>query len=116
MNRIKEVLEQKNIKQIWLAEQLGKSYTMVNSYVQNRRQPSLKTLFEIAKILKVEARALIKEEINEPLISQTKTKNKWLYPADEFGKMEEGVVEDSKTYRTYITKDEIQQEFIIINK
>ena len=29
MNRIKDVLEQKGIKQKWLAEQLGKSYNMV---------------------------------------------------------------------------------------
>lgn len=62
MNRIKEVLEEKGIKQIWLADQLGKSYNMVNSYVQNRRQPSLETLFEISKILKVEVKALIKED------------------------------------------------------
>lgn len=62
MNRIKEVLEEKGIKQIWLAEQLGKSYNMVNSYVKNRRQPSLETLFEISKILKVEVKALIKED------------------------------------------------------
>lgn len=62
MNRIKEVLEEKGIKQIWLAEQLGKSYNMVNSYVQNRRQPSLETLFEISKILKIEVKALIKED------------------------------------------------------
>ena len=62
MNRIKEVLDEKGIKQIWLAEQLGKSYNMVNSYVQNRRQPSLETLFEISKILKVEVKALIKED------------------------------------------------------
>ncbi|HIP49633.1 MAG TPA: XRE family transcriptional regulator [Lutibacter sp.] len=61
MNRIKEVLEQKGIKQIWLAEQLGKSYNMVNSYAKNRRQPSLETLFEIAKILNVEVKSLIKE-------------------------------------------------------
>ena len=62
MNRIKEVLEEQGIKQIWLAEQLGKSYNMVNSYAQNRRQPSLETLFEISKILKVEVKALIKED------------------------------------------------------
>lgn len=62
MNRIKEVLVEKGIKQIWLAEQLGKSYNMVNSYVQNRRQPSLETLFEISKILKVEVKVLIKED------------------------------------------------------
>ncbi|MDO7174232.1 helix-turn-helix domain-containing protein [Mariniflexile sp. AS56] len=59
MNRIKEVLEIKGIKQIWLAEQLGKSYNMVNSYVQNRRQPSIEDLFKIAKILGVEASELI---------------------------------------------------------
>jgi putative transcriptional regulator len=61
MNRIKEVLEKKGIKQKWLAEELGKSYNMVNSYAQNRRQPSLETLFEIAKILNVEVKSLIKE-------------------------------------------------------
>jgi transcriptional regulator with XRE-family HTH domain len=62
MNRIKEVLEEKGIKQIWLAEQLGKSYNMVNGYVQNRQQPRLEVLFEIARILEVEVKDLIKEE------------------------------------------------------
>jgi len=59
MNRIKEVLEEKGIKQKWLAEKLGKSYNMVNSYVQNRRQPSLDILNEIAEILDVDVRTLI---------------------------------------------------------
>lgn len=59
MNRIKEVLEQKGIKQIWLAEQLGKSYNMVNSYAQNRRQPSLEVLNQIANILDVDVTDLI---------------------------------------------------------
>ena len=31
MNRIKEVLEEKGIKQTWLAEKLGKSFCIVNS-------------------------------------------------------------------------------------
>jgi putative transcriptional regulator len=59
MNRIKEVLEEKGIKQKWLAEQLGKSYNMVNSYIQNRQQPRLEVLFEIAKILSVDVKELI---------------------------------------------------------
>ncbi len=59
MNRIKEVLEEKGIKQKWLAEQLGKSYNMVNSYIQNRRQPSIKCLYEIAEILNIEAKELL---------------------------------------------------------
>jgi len=61
MNRIKEVLEQKGIKQTWLAEQLGKSYNMVNGYVQNRQQPRLEVLYDIAKILDVEVKALLVE-------------------------------------------------------
>ena len=59
MNRIKEILEQKGIKQKWLSEQLGKSYNMVNGYVQNRRQPSLEDLYRIAEILEVEAKELL---------------------------------------------------------
>ena len=59
MNRIKEILELKGVKQTWLAEKLNKSYNMVNSYVQNRRQPSLEILYEIANILQVEARELL---------------------------------------------------------
>ena len=59
MNRIKEVLKEKGIKQIWLAKKLGKSYNMVNGYVQNRRQPSLEDLYKIAKILDVDTAQLL---------------------------------------------------------
>ena len=59
MNRIKEVLEEKGIKQTWLAEKLGKSYNMVNSYAQNRQQPRLEVLNEIAHILDVDIRKII---------------------------------------------------------
>ncbi len=61
MNRIKEILEEKGIKQIWLAEKLGKSYNMVNSYVQNRRQPSIECLYEIAEILNISVKELLVE-------------------------------------------------------
>lgn len=64
MNRIKEVLQEKGIKQVWLADQLDKSYNMVNSYVQNRRQPSIQDLFKIAEILNVEAKDLLVKKIN----------------------------------------------------
>ncbi len=59
MNRIKEVLEEKGIKQIWLAEKLGKSYNMVNAYAKNRQQPRLETLMKIADILDVDVKDLI---------------------------------------------------------
>lgn len=62
MNCIEEVLEERGIKQTWLAEKLGKSFCMVNSYVCNRRQPSLEVLFDIAKILNVDPKELIKSK------------------------------------------------------
>mgnify|MGYP006117518551 FL=1 len=67
MNRIKEVLEEKGIKQTWLAEKLDKSYNMVNGYVQNRQQPRLEVLSEIAKILDVDIKELLtsSKNINE---------------------------------------------------
>ncbi|QES92226.1 helix-turn-helix transcriptional regulator [Empedobacter brevis] len=60
MNRIKEVLEERGIKQIWLAEQLGKSYNIVNGYVQNRQQPRLEVLYAIADILNVNVKNLLR--------------------------------------------------------
>ncbi|GAK90930.1 hypothetical protein JCM19297_229 [Nonlabens ulvanivorans] len=60
MNRIKKVLEEKGIKQVWLADRLGKSFNTVNGYVQNRAQPSLEVLYKIAKILDVDPKDLLK--------------------------------------------------------
>ena len=60
MNRIKEVLQEKGIKQTWLAEKLGKSFNIVNDYCNNRRQPSLEMLNQISNILSVDIRELIK--------------------------------------------------------
>ena len=59
MNRIKEVLAEKGVKQIWLAEKIGKSFNTVNSYVQNRQQPRLEVLHKIADILDVDIKSLI---------------------------------------------------------
>lgn len=59
MNRIKAILDRKGIKQIWLAEQLGKSYNMVHSYAQNKRQPSIDDLYKIAEILNVDIKELL---------------------------------------------------------
>ncbi|MFN5417412.1 MAG: helix-turn-helix domain-containing protein [Flavobacteriia bacterium] len=59
MNRVKEILEAKGIKQIWLAEKLGKSYNIVNSYAQNRSQPSIEILYKIAEILDADVKELL---------------------------------------------------------
>jgi len=59
MNRIREVLDQKGIKQKWLSARLGKSYNMVNSYVTNKRQPSVEVLYQIADLLDVSVKDLL---------------------------------------------------------
>lgn len=59
LNLIKKVLEEKGLKQTWLTKKLGKSYAIVNAYVQNRKQPRLEVLYEIASILQVDPKVLI---------------------------------------------------------
>lgn len=75
MNRIQTILNEKGITQTWLAKKLGKSVKIVNTYANNRSQPSLSVLFRIADILKVEARDLLsvrtsKIKNNEKLTNQ----------------------------------------------
>ena len=63
-NNINKVLIEKGIKQIWLAEKLGKRFTIVNSYVHNRRQPTLELLSYIAQSLQVNSKDLM-NSLNE---------------------------------------------------
>ena len=62
LNRIKLVLIEKDISQTELAEKIGKSFSTVNAYCCNRQQPTLAVLDDIAKVLGVTMRELIKEE------------------------------------------------------
>ena len=59
MNRIKEVLQEKGIKQTWLSLQLGKSFNIINDYCNNRRQPTIEVLYKIADILDVDVKDLL---------------------------------------------------------
>jgi DNA-binding XRE family transcriptional regulator len=59
MNRIKEVLQEKELTQVWLAKELDKSFKMVNAYACNRKQPSLETLFRIPDLLRVSVKDLL---------------------------------------------------------
>ena len=65
-NRIKEVLCEKGVKQIWLAELLGKTFRQVNLYASNTSQPSIPVLYDIARILDVAPNDLLRS--NEEVI------------------------------------------------
>jgi len=59
LNRIKLVLVEKEVSQTELAKKLGKSFSTINAYRSNRKQPSLELLNEIADILSVSMKDLI---------------------------------------------------------
>ena len=61
MNRIKEILDEKGIKQTWLANNLDKSYNVVNGYANNVRQPRVETLYRIAELLDISVKELLTE-------------------------------------------------------
>lgn len=64
MNRIKIVLKEQGRTQKWLAEKIGKSQVIVNGYCNNKTQPRLETIFQIASVLNVDPRELIEANLN----------------------------------------------------
>ena len=61
INRIKAVLAETGHTGKWLAEQLGKDPVTVSKWCTNTSQPDLNTLFQIAKMLRVQVNQLLKE-------------------------------------------------------
>lgn len=61
-NYIKEILQEKGIKANWLSKSLNVSENSVYNWVNQRSQPSLQTLNEIAGLLNVTVSALIEPQ------------------------------------------------------
>jgi DNA-binding Xre family transcriptional regulator len=59
INRIKVVLAEKRKTNKWLAEQLSMNETTVSRWCTNNTQPTVETLVEIAKLLKVDIKDLL---------------------------------------------------------
>jgi len=58
-NRIKVVLAEKGKTNKWLAAQLNKNVTTVSRWCTNDMQPTMNSLFKIAKVLDVDVRDLL---------------------------------------------------------
>jgi hypothetical protein len=54
-------------------------------------------------------------EIPTEIKPEMPTKNNWLYPTDEFGKMENGVVSESITY-IYELNENNRNDFVILSE
>ncbi|OUO51147.1 transcriptional regulator [Parabacteroides sp. An277] len=62
MNRIKVTLVEKQKTNRWLAEQMGKSENTISRWCSNKSQPSIAQLQEIAILLDVDVRILLKSQ------------------------------------------------------
>ena len=62
LKRIKVMLVEKKRTNKWLAERLGKDPATISKWVTNVSQPSLENLIEIAKLLEVDIKELIRIE------------------------------------------------------
>jgi putative transcriptional regulator len=61
-NRIKIVLVEQNKTSLWLAEQMGKDKSTVSRWCTNDMQPSVETLFQIAKVLNTSPKDLLSDK------------------------------------------------------
>mgnify|MGYP002535399978 FL=1 len=61
INRIKLMLAEKEKTNKWLAEQVGKDPATISKWCTNTAQPSLEMLLQIAKVLNVEVKDLLRE-------------------------------------------------------
>lgn len=62
INRIKVTLVEKQKTNRWLAEQMGKSENTISRWCSNKSQPSIAQLQEIAILLDVDVRILLKSQ------------------------------------------------------
>lgn len=64
-NRLKEILDNRGIKQVWLAEQVGISFKTLSNICNNRYNTSLEVAFKIAKVLDLRLEDIFKYEQEE---------------------------------------------------
>jgi len=53
-NRLKEILDSKGIKQVWLADKVGVNKSTISNIINNRYNTSIELGFKLADILNVE--------------------------------------------------------------
>ena len=62
LNRLKVVMAENNLSNIWLSEKLGVSQATVSKWMTNFSQPNIETLIKISKVLNVEVSELLRTD------------------------------------------------------
>ena len=63
-NRLKEILDERGIKQNWLAEQVGITKQTMSNLIKNRFTTSMDIAFKISKVLNMEITDIFYEDEN----------------------------------------------------
>ncbi len=70
INRIKSILTEKKLTNLWLAAQLGVDSTTVSKWCTNSSQPDILTLLKIAHLLDLTIEDLLDEDIKRLYIDK----------------------------------------------
>ena len=62
LNRLKVVMAEKDLSNIWLSEKLGVSQATVSKCMTNSSQPNIEMLIKISKVLNVEVSELLRTD------------------------------------------------------
>ena len=62
LNRLKVVMAEKDLSNIWFSEKLGVSQATVSKWMTNSSQPNIETLIKISKVLDVEVSELLRTD------------------------------------------------------
>ena len=62
LNRLKVVMAEKDLSNIWLSEKLGVSQATVSKWMTNSSQPNIEMLIKISKVLDVEVSELLRTD------------------------------------------------------
>ena len=62
LNRLKVVMAEKDLSNIWLSEKLGVSQATVSKWMTNFSQPNIETLIKISKVLNVDVSDLLRTD------------------------------------------------------
>ena len=62
LNRLKVVMAEKDLSNIWLSEKLGVSQATVSKWMTNSSQPNIEMLIKISKVLNVEISELLRTD------------------------------------------------------
>ena len=62
LNRLKVVMAEKDLSNMWLSDRLGVSQATVSKWITNFSQPNLEMIIKISKVLNVDVSDLIRPE------------------------------------------------------